>query len=261
VTLVAAALLFGAAAPVPVPARIMSLNICTDQLLLSLVPPARIASVTFLAREQAPLKEWPQAARIPVNYGSAEEILALHPDLVLAGPFLPPLVKTLLARSGTRLVEVPLAENFGQIRGVTRLVAEIVGEKAKGEALIARMDADLAEAAAQRPARPARVAEWGNGGHVPGGSGLFGALLTQAGARSIAGGDGYDVETLLAEKPDALIFSDTYRGLASLRDEQDAHPALKLPRIYYSSYYSCGVPQLGATALKLERDLARAVRR
>jgi len=242
----------------------MSLNICTDQLLLALAPASRIASVTFMAREQQPLKLWPQAARIPINYGSAEEVLAAHPDLVLAGPFLPPLTKTLLAKSGARIVTVPLAQDFAQIRAVTRLVAEAVGAEARGEALIATMDADLARAAAHRPAKPIRVAEWGNGGYVPGGGGLFGALLRVAGATSIAGGDGYyDVEALVAEKPEALLYSDTYRGLASLRDDQDRHPALsgRLPHIYYSSFYGCGVPQLAGAALKLETDLRQAVRR
>lgn len=249
----------------PLPARprhVMSLNICTDQLLLALAPARRIASVTFMAREREPLRLWPQAAHIPVNYGSAEEILAAHPDLVLAGPFLPPLTKELLAKSGAKIVAVPLAENFDQIRAVTRLVAKAVGEEMRGEALIAQMDADLAEAAAHRPAKPVRVAEWGNGGQVPGGAGLFGALLQAAGAQSIGGGY-YDVEALVAQKPQALLYSDTYRGLPSLRDDQDRHPALRgrLAHVYYSSFYGCGVPQLAGAALKLESDLRQAVRR
>ncbi len=241
------------------PKRIMSLNICTDQLLLALAPESRIASLTFMAREQGPRTLWPQAGRIPVNYGSAEEVLAAHPDLVLAGPFLPPLTRALLARSGAKVVEVPLAENFAQIRAVTRLVAHAIGEDRRGEVLLARMDAQLREAAAHRPAMPVRVAEWGNGGQVPGGAGLFGTLLRTAGARNItAGGGYYDVEALVAQKPQALLYSDAYRGLASLRADQDDHPALtgRLPHIYYSAFYGCGVPQLAASVLRLQRDLA-----
>lgn len=257
--LAAAALLCGAAAPMSVPARIMSLNICTDQLLLALAPESRVASVTFMAREPAPLKLWPQARHLPVNYGSAEEVLAAHPDLVLTGQFLPPLTRALLAKSGARVLEVPLAENFDQIRDVTKLVATAIGAQAKGEALLAQMDADLALAAAHRPARPVRVAEWGTGGQVLGGSGLLGTLLKTAGAQSIADGT-YDVETLVAEKPQALIFSDTYRGLPSLRADQDSHPALtgRLAHVWYSSFYGCGVPQLAGAALQLQRGL-RAV--
>ena len=250
----------GAAAP----ARVMSLNICTDQLLLALAPEKRIASVTFMAREQAPMKLWPQAARLPVNYGSAEEILATRPDLVLTGPFLAPLTRQLLTRTGVKVVEVPLAENFDQIRGVTRQVAWALHAEARGEVLIAQMDEDLRAAARAKPAKPIRVAQWGNGGYLPGNSGVFGAMLGAIGAVSIADGSGfYDVEALLGGQPEALIFSDTYAGLPTLRADQDEHPALKqrFPRLSYSSFYECGVPQLAASALRLQSDLRKAVRR
>ncbi|MBV9548172.1 MAG: ABC transporter substrate-binding protein [Alphaproteobacteria bacterium] len=259
--LTAAILGCGNAAAGVAPKRVMSLNICTDQLLLALSPSSRIASVTFMAREQGPLMLWPQAKAIPVNYGSAEEVLAAHPDLVLAGPFLPPLTKKLLTKSGAKVLQVPLAEDFAQIRSVTQLVARSLGEELRGEALIRQMDADLRAAAAHRPLKPFRVAEWGNGGQVPGGAGLFGALLRAAGAESIGGGT-YDVEALAAARPQALLYSDSYRGLHSLRDNQDDHPALtgRLPHIYYSSFYGCGVPQLAGVALQLQRDLRQAVK-
>ena len=92
----------GAAAPPSVPRRIMSLKICTDELLLDLAPPSRIASITFLSRETASLKVWPQGAHIPVNHNTAEEILAVHPDLILTDTFTPPSLKPLLARTGAK---------------------------------------------------------------------------------------------------------------------------------------------------------------
>ncbi|HWX89886.1 MAG TPA: ABC transporter substrate-binding protein, partial [Rhizomicrobium sp.] len=166
----------------------MSLKVCTDELLLDLVPPSRIASITFLSQEKAALKVWPQAARIPVNHGTAEEILKLHPDLILTDPFMAPSLRPLLAKSGAKIVEVPPAENFDQIRNVTRMVAHAVGEESRGEALIARMDADLADLAAHRPKKMLTVAGWGGGGYVPGTGGLFDAMLTEAGARNVERG-------------------------------------------------------------------------
>ena len=186
------------------PRRIMSLNICTDQLLLALAPASRIASVTFMAREQQPLKLWPQAARIPINYGSAEEVLALHPDLVLAGPFLPPLTKTLLAKSGARIVTVPLAQDFDQIRDVTRLVAKAVGAEARGEALINRIDA--AVTAAHRSGPPVSALVWQEGGLVPGPETLVAELLgnsgfvSQSATRRLGQGAYLPLEEVLAER-------------------------------------------------------------
>ncbi len=244
------------------PQRIMSLNICTDQLLLALVPQRRIASVTFMAREPQPLRLWPQAAMLSINYGSAEEVLAAKPDLVLTGPFMPALTRQLLEKSGARIVEAPLAEDFEQIAAVTRIVAKAVGAQARGEVLVAHMREDLRAMARARPARPIRVAQWGNGGHVPGQSGLYGVMLAAAGARSITQDDSYyDVEGLLAGRPQVLLFADTYAGMATMRSDQNDHPALKtrIPRVSYSSFYGCGVPQVAAAARRLQADMRMAV--
>ena len=241
----------------------MSLKICTDELLLDLVPASRIASITFLSREKAGLKYWPQAATIPINHGSAEEILKLHPDLILTDPFMAPSLRPLLAKTGARIVEVPPAENFEQIRAVTRQVANAVGEEARGEALIANMDAELRALAARRPKNLLTVAGWGTGGYVPGTGGLFDAMLTVAGARNIErGAFGYfDVESLIAAGPDALVYGDTYGGTTSLRTDQDLHPALLKRyagrRITYAALYGCGVPQSAAVARQLQDALLK----
>jgi iron complex transport system substrate-binding protein len=263
-TLAAACLvLAGQAAAASPPQRIMSLKICTDELLLDLVPSYRIASVTFLSREKAGLKYWPQAAGIPINHGSAEEILSTHPDLILTDPFMAPSLRPLLAKTGAKIVEVPPAENFEQIRAVTRMVAKAVGEEARGEVLIAKMDADLRALMAHRPKKTLTVAGWGTGGYVPGTGGLFDAMLTAAGARNVERGafGYYDVEGLIAANPDALVYGDTYSGTTSLRADQDLHPALLKRyagrRVSYASLYGCGVPQSAAMARWLQDALLK----
>jgi iron complex transport system substrate-binding protein len=257
----AALLLVAGQAVAAPPQHIMSLKVCTDELLLDLVPSSRIASVTFLSREKAALKVWPQGAAVPVNHGTAEEILATKPDLILTDPFMAPSLRPLLAKSGARILEVPPAENFEQIRAVTRLVAKAVGEEARGKALIAQMDAELREVAAHRPKRALSIAEWGGGGFVPGTGGLFDAMVTAAGARNVVRGSFgfYDVESLIAANPGALVYGDTYSGTTSLRADQDLHPALMKRyagrRISYASLYGCGVPE----SVKVTRDLQTAL--
>ena len=261
--------LTGQAAAASPPQRIMSLKVCTDELLLDLVQPplpgkkGRIASVTFLSREAAGLKYWPQAANIPINHGSAEEILAARPDLILTDPFMAPALRTLLAKTGAKIVEVPPAENFEQIRAVTRLVAKAVGEEARGEALVAGMDVELRLLEARRPKQVLTVAAWGTGGYVPGTGGLFDTMLTAAGARNVERGafGYYDVESLIAANPDALVYGDTYSGTTSLRADQDLHPALLKryagKRVRYSSLYGCGIPKSAAIARQLQDALLK----
>jgi iron complex transport system substrate-binding protein len=255
-----------AAAPVAAPQRIMSLKLCTDALLMDLVPPERIASISYLSREQAVLRLWPQAARIPVNHNSIEEVLSVHPDLILTDAFESPAMRALLAKSGARIVEVPDAENFEQIRSVTRLVADAVGGRPRAEQLIAQMDTTLRRLEQEKPARAIRVAGWGAGGFVPGQNTLFNAVLEAAGGSNIAGPQGgyYDIERLIAARPDALAYGDNYIGLPSLHSEQDNHPALlKLfgnRRIVYASgLVGCGVPQSADAASQLHAALSKVM--
>jgi len=220
-----------------------------------------------MSQEPAALRHWPQGARVNVNYGSAEEILSTKPDLILTDPFMAPSMRQLLARTGAKIVEVPPAENFEQIRSVTRMVAKTVGAEARGEQLIAQMDADLRAIAANRPARRLHVAEWGNGGYVPGAGGLFSTMLKEAGAVSIENRamGFYDVEALIAAKPDLLIYGDTYRGMATLRSDQDNHPALMKRydgrRIRYASLYGCGVPRTARITRQMQADMIAAAKR
>ena len=106
--------LCGQAAAAPPAQRIMSLKLCTDELLMDLVPPGRIASISYLSREKAALKLWPEAAAIPVNHNSIEEVLKVHPDLILTDAYQSPAMRALLAKSGAKIVEVPDAENFAR---------------------------------------------------------------------------------------------------------------------------------------------------
>lgn len=235
--------------------RIMSLKLCTDELLMDLVPPARIASISYLSREAAALKQWPQAAHIPVNHNSIEEVLSVHPDVIVTDAYESPAMKALLAKTGARIVEVPEAQNFDQIRAVTRGVADALGARPRAEQLIAQMDKTLAKLAASKPARRWRVAGWGGGGYVPGRDTLFNTLLEAAGGENIAGPHGgyYDVEALIAARPQVLAFGDDYIGTPSLRQDQDEHPALlkaigHARVVYPSAQFACGLPRSAEAA-------------
>ena len=107
------------------------------------------------------------------------------------------------------------------------------------------------------------MAGWGTGGYLPGTGGLFDAILTAAGARNVERGafGYYDVESLIALNPDALVYGDTYSGTTSLRADQDFHPALMKRyagrRVTYPSLYGCGIPESAAIARKLRDALLK----
>jgi iron complex transport system substrate-binding protein len=255
-----------AAGAAPAPQRIVSLNFCTDRLLLALVAPRRIASLTWLARSEGEPGERALAVRLPQNHGSAEEVLAAHPDLVLAGRFTTATTRALLARVGVPMIEIDAAQDWDGIRRTTREVAAAVGEAARGEALLAHMDAQLAAIAALPAAPPVRAIGWdGAAEDVPGADTLFNTILASAGAVNIAarpvGRGGFDLEQVLRARPQVLLRSTSDVGSSSLRSSLADHPVLRaLPGLtvidYPESAWACGVP----AAADYARDLARSLR-
>jgi iron complex transport system substrate-binding protein len=255
------------------PQRIMSMMICTDALLLSLVPAERITSVTFLARSPGNSLLWDQARRVPINHGLAEEVLAQRPDLVLAGTYTTPATRAVLKELGLPLLEVPQADDFEQIRQVTRHVAHAVGEEARGEALLARMDATLRELALTRPSAPIRVLAWEGDGSVPGQGTLFDAILRAAGGINIAAlpgpgqsqaGGSFGIERLLLARPDVIAYGDASLDAPSLRTTTAEHPLIMAlygrRRVSYPELlYSCGLPQSAEAARTLRAQLRAAM--
>lgn len=247
------------------PLRVMSLNVCNDQLLMLLLPPERITSVTWLSRVEGDPDLLAIAQRLPVNHGSAEEVLAARPDLVVAGRFTTGTTRRLLRRAGIPMMEIDPVMDWEGIRRVTREVAHRVGAVERGEELIAAMDADLAALATERPAVPVRVMGWGGASEdVPAADTLFNTLLEAAGGVNVASSvqpRGYDVEQVLRMAPEVLMRGSAYTGRPALRDAAALHPALRqryAGRIltYPEGVYGCGSPP----ASRWARRLAQALR-
>jgi len=253
-----------AAEPAPGPQHVMSLSECTDALLLDLLPPQRIASVTYLAHRSVDPALAARAARVGINFGNSEEVLAQAPDLVLAGTYSTPAARALLRQLHAPMVVVAPANNFDEIRSSVRTVASALGVAERGETLLSEMDATLAAVALTRPARTIRVAAWNGSGYVPGKDSLFNAVLEAAGASNIAatGGMGYgsiDIEQLLTAQPDVLAYGAEQDAPALVTDTAE-HPLLR--RLYASRritypqlYVECGLPESANAAQALQAQL------
>jgi iron complex transport system substrate-binding protein len=260
----------GGAVSESVPKHVMSLSMCTDDLLLELLPPERIASVTYYSRDPSISSFWPQAAKVAVNFGTIEEVLAQKPDLVLAGTYTTPGARMLLKKLHMPLLEVAPAADFDEIRATTRLVAGALGREALGEALLAKMDLTLLELEASKPPRSLRVAAWGEGGSIPGKGTLFDSILLAAGAVNVANSEGgayesFGIEQLLFARPDILAFARNITDTPGLNTELAQHPLiLKLYSgrtvTYPGALYSCGVPESADAAVALRASLLKAMR-
>lgn len=251
------------------PVRVMSMNQCVDQIVLALLPPERIASVTWLARDPDGSLMHRAAARVGVNHGLAEEVVRQQPDLIVAGTYTTPATRSLLKRLGYPMIEVDNADSFDDIRRITRQVAKAVGEEARGEALIARMNRQLAELA-RDPGPPLRVAAWDGAGFNASEGSLYNAVLEAAGAINVANqppASTYgrpDVEVLLLTAP-ALLVKGAGNGRApGLRDNVERHPVIRQfwdgPRTLTirQAYYVCGTPFIGDAIFRLRAELQGA---
>jgi iron complex transport system substrate-binding protein len=247
------------------PQRVVSLNLCADQLLMALLPTSRIASITWLSRSEGDPSLLPLAKQIAVNHGSAEEVLRLRPDLVVAGKFTTGTTRSLLRRAGVPLVEIDPANDWNGIRRLTRQVGSAVGESARAEALLSDMDAELAALGHEQPARRIRVIGWGGAGDdVPGRDTLFNTILESAGAVNVAAVEGrgsFDLEQLLLAGPQVLLRGAAYGSAPALRNGVAQHRILREQYAgrmltYPEAVYGCGVPH----AARLARDLAAQLR-
>lgn len=247
------------------PQRIMSIMQCNDLLVLAMVPKARIASVTYLAHEAVAAIMPGADAGVAINHGTAEEIVRQRPDLILAGTYSTPTARRLAKTVGARLVEIPPVNSFEDIRLVTRQVGALVGASARAEALIARMDATLADLAAHPPQRRVTVAAWSGADSVPGKGTLIDEMIRIAGGTNIAAKlesahySSFGVEELLAARPDAILQGRNDWAAPSLRSALAGHPLVR--RLYAGRSITyptpavvCGMPQ---TAIAT-RDLRRA---
>ncbi len=215
------------------PQRIVSLYLCADQLILQLVERKRIVSLSHLVSDPATSYMAKHAEGIPVNYGLAEEALALKPDLVLSGPFARRSRLDLLRRLGLNVVEMEVVQTIDGIRRQTLRVAEILGEPERGRRLVAEMDARLARVrAAAGGTRPVAAVHMASGVTIGRGT-LAAQILSAAGYRnlarrlSIVGSAYVSMEGLIGANPDLLVVGTAAPQTASLASERMLHPALK----------------------------------
>ncbi len=136
------------------PRRVMSLDSCADQYVLALAPREAIIGVS--PRADAPdsfLRA--KAAGLPQRRTTMEAVLGARPEVVVRQWGGDARLTAAIARRGVRTVGLGDATDFDGVRVNVRRVAQALDRQPEGEALLARMDADLARAAgAGGDARP-----------------------------------------------------------------------------------------------------------
>lgn len=169
------------------------------------------------------------ARSLPTTDGTVEELAVLRPALVLGGSMTPPATRAALARLGIPLVEFPIASTLAQSEAQVRRIAALSGQPARGEALVARMEAAIRDAAP--PAGHATIAAliWQGGGMVAGQGTLVSELLGRTGFSNFASARGLTqaqvlpLERVVADPPGVIFVAG---NVHSQEDRLLRHPAL-----------------------------------
>jgi iron complex transport system substrate-binding protein len=248
----AALILAGAAIPVQAaPLRIVSINPCVDAILMQVVDPGQIAGISHYSRDPRASSISPaQAARFTATSGTAEEVVALAPTLVIAGAHVEPATIAALKRMNIALLQLAVPETIAQSRDQISRIAAATGHPDRGARLNARIDAAVAAGHTAGPAVPALI--WQGGGLVPGEATLASELLRRTGFHNLSQDYGlkkWDVlplEHLVARSPRVLFSVGDARG----GDRMLGHPALKrlaghiAIRPYPERLLRCGGPTI-----------------
>jgi iron complex transport system substrate-binding protein len=213
--------------------RIASMNVCTDQLLLTLADPDQILGLSRYARDRFQSWAADDARRYRILSGGAEDILVLKPDVVVASLFDKRATRELLKEKGMHLVEFDVPRSLDEVKDQIRRVGEIAQHPDRAAAETAKLDAAIARAREAVARKNVRALPLSRRGWVSGSESLLSSLLTAAGLANAAGelgvafGGFAPLETIVNLKPDFLVVSD-----AGDRAEDDGsafllHPALQ----------------------------------
>lgn len=192
--------------------RVMSLNPCIDAILVQVADPAQILSISHYSHDpRATSIPLAVARRFPANAETAEEVVALKPDLVLLGAHVAPATQRAIRNVGIRIESVDVPATIEESRQQVLQVARVVGHEERGKALLARIDAALAEARPPAGGEPVPALIRLGGGLVPGQGTLADELLGQTGFRNMSADYGlamWDIlplEPMIAQPPRLLL--------------------------------------------------------
>lgn len=264
ISALAALVLTGAAVAGGAPQRVVSVNLCTDQLALGLAAPGQLISVSRLSHDPDSSAMAALARALPANGSGAEEVFLLQPDLVLAGTYTSPDTVRMLRDLGVRVELFAPARGLSDIPVLLARMGAVLGREAQAEKRIAAFEQALAELDDAPPRRP-RAALYYVNSYTLGDRSLAGSILAAAGFDNIADEAGIEnggtlpLERLILLQPEVIVTGRDYPGQARAEDNL-THPALRaltetrIVATLSDRDWICGTPQV-LEAVRTLREL------
>ena len=241
------------------PQKIVSLNLCTDQLLMLLADPEQIISLSKIVDDPYVSLLAKKSENFKKNSGDAEQIFMESPDLVVAGVYTEKATVQMLKSLGVRVEIFPIEQNFDDVIGNIKKMGLLVGHSDRAKRMIDDFNVRLEELRSGITERP-RAAIYSANGYTTGTDTLSGQILKTAGFRNITEevgmsfGGTLPLETLVMLNPDLVITGKAYPG-HSRSEEILKHPALRPFRsiTQTDAKWICGTPAVLDAVAELQR--------
>ncbi|WP_439523287.1 ABC transporter substrate-binding protein [Marivita sp.] len=239
--------------------RVVSVNVCTDQLIMLLADPAQVVSLSQLSDDPRASVMAEEAKRFAKNNGRAEVIAVQNPDIVVAGEYNDPALIALLRSIGIEVVQFPVTRSLDDIPQEIRKMGAVLGRHSKAETLATALERDLENRPVVTDTAPLAAFFLPNG-YALGAGTLSHDILVAGGARNLSvelgfqGNGTLSLEQVILHQPDLLIGSQPFDGF-SLSEEMVSHPALsQFPVLNTTVEWVCGTPfVMNAVAQVAER--------
>jgi iron complex transport system substrate-binding protein len=268
--LVASALVGGMSHAAPAPRRVVSLNPCLDAILLDVADPSQIAALSHYSREPRQSAIADIARRYPFTWGSAEEIVALKPDLVIFSGMGAMTLTAVLPRLNIRQASFDVPASIDESLAQVTRVAELVGHPDRGAALNARIRAAIAAAAPPPGETRLGALIYEYHGLASGPRTLMDELMRDVGFDNFARRYGLKrtvpvpLEVLIANPPQVLLAGRLAPNEPVWADRELSHPILRAlpPQVRRETFPEqlmfCGGPSIipAAAALAQAREHA-----
>jgi len=216
------------------PQRIVSIGLCTDQLLLLLADREQIASLSSWVVDPDMSYMIDAVGDIPLNDSSIEQIIQYKPDLVVANRFAAWDTAKFLGQFGYNVKQIPLAESIADIYDLLRQFGEWTGNQQRADHLVEQMQQHLRDIKKRYAGRPQKtVIIYSPNGFTIGANTLENDLFLHAGYRNlsaemgIVGFQPISLENLIAADPDVLQIDRNLSRYDSLATAYVGHPVLE----------------------------------
>ena len=233
ILVVIASLIGGTPAWAQAPQRVVTVNLCLDQVALRLAAPGQLVGISYLSHDPRISVLADLARAIPSVRAKAESILDLRPDLVIFDRDSHNNIKRLVRMAGVPILEVSWAASLDDSEALFTRIGAALGRDAESQMIVAGMRAERRRLAwSGAPVGLAAVLQANRG--TAGRGSLMDELLRLSGFRNLAAELGIPaygrlpLESVLAGRPDLLVLYGNANARPARATEFVDHNALRV---------------------------------